>query len=102
MISLNSSQPTPPFEVSADHVQALIPDTFTQLLRRPLRAEGAARCIPLDSIHGASGNRAPDAVEDGYIGWDGDPAQTKFLLGERTNPNRSAARPYVVRPLGKC
>lgn len=102
MTSVNSSPPTPPFKVSADHTQGLIPDTFTQLLRRPLRAAGMVRSIHLDSIHGATGKRAPDAVKDGYIGWDGDLGRTKFVIGERTNSNRSAARPYLARPLGKC
>lgn len=38
-----------------------------------------AHSFRLDSIDVACDKNAPDAVEDGYIGWAGDPAQTKFL-----------------------
>ena len=75
-----SSRPqTLPLEVSGDHLRGLTPDTFPQLLRRLLCAEAMMHDIPLDGVHVASDINAPDGGEDGYIGWDGDPARTKFL-----------------------
>lgn len=78
-MSSKSSPQTRPFEISGDYVHALDPNTFTQLLRRLLCAEAMAHDIPMDSIHVASQFNAPDGGEDGYIGWEGDPARTEFL-----------------------
>ena len=101
----SSSPDTPPFEISGDHIQALNPITFTQLLRRLLCAEAVTNALPLDSIHVASDITAPDGGEDGYIGWDGDPVRTKFLPCQKNQfqlkcgkvPPSSAAREVLTR-----
>ena len=76
---LNSNPDTLPFEVSSDHIQALPPIGFTQLLRRLLSAEASTNGLPLDRIHVASNITAPDGGEDGYIEWEGGPDRTDFL-----------------------
>ena len=78
-VPLNSNPDTLPFEVSSDHIQALPPIGFTQLLRRLLSAEASTNGLPLDRIHVASNITAPDGGEDGYIEWEGGPDRTDFL-----------------------
>lgn len=78
-MSLNSNPDTLPFEVSSDHIQALPPIDFTQLLRRLLSAEASTHGLPPDGIQVASNITAPDGGEDGYIEWEGGPDQTDFL-----------------------
>ena len=76
---LNSNPETLPFEVSSDHIQALPPIAFTQLLRRLLSAEASTHGIPLDTIRVPCNISAPDGGEDGYIEWKGGPIRTDFL-----------------------
>ena len=78
-MSLNSNPDTLPFEVSSDHIQALPPIDFTQLLRRLLSAEASTHGLPLDGILVPSNISAPDGGEDGYIEWKGGPDRTDFL-----------------------
>lgn len=76
---LNSNPETLPFEVSSDHIQALPPIAFTQLLRRLLAAEASTHGLPSDRIHVPRTITAPDGGEDGYIEWKGGPIRTDFL-----------------------
>lgn len=100
-----SSRDIPPFEISGDHIRALNPIVFTQLLRRILYSEAEAHNIPPDGIHVASDINAPDGGEDGYLGWDGGPDRTDFLPCRKNQfqlkcgkvPPGSAAREVLTR-----
>ncbi|KTD04175.1 type II TA system antitoxin MqsA family protein [Legionella feeleii] len=68
-----------PFECSKEHIAALNPYKFTQLIRRLLNAEAHSNNIQKDGIHVASIITAPDGGEDARIEWSGGPEHTKYL-----------------------
>ena len=68
-----------PFEISGEHIQALGTHRFSELLRTLLSAEAQENALPKVRLHVPSNINAPDGGEDGFIGWDGGPAETKSL-----------------------